>query len=165
MIDKVEILDLIREVLDGTDKFLVDLHVSKDNRINVSIDGDNGINIDDCIELSRHIEGNLDREKEDFELNVASAGLDSPLKLLRQYKKNVGRSLKVETMDGEVKEGVLMEATDEKIVLKLELTKKQKKEGVSDAFECQYEQIKIAKIVMHLQSWHPRLSVQCHRRL
>ncbi|MBR5777387.1 MAG: ribosome assembly cofactor RimP [Bacteroidales bacterium] len=148
MIDKVEILDLIREVLDGTDKFLVDLHVSKDNRINVSIDGDNGINIDDCIELSRHIEGNLDREKEDFELNVASAGLDSPLKLLRQYKKNVGRSLKVETMDGEVKEGVLMEATDEKIVLKLELTKKQKKEGVSDAFECQYEQIKIAKIVI-----------------
>ena len=148
MIDKVEILDLIREVLDGTDKFLVDLHVSKDNRINVSIDGDNGINIDDCIELSRHIEGNLDREKEDFELNVASAGLDSPLKLLRQYKKNVGRSLKVETMVGEVKEGVLMEATDEKIVLKLELTKKQKKEGVSDAFECQYEQIKIAKIVI-----------------
>ena len=148
MIDKVEILDLIREVLDGTDKFLVDLHVSKDNRINVSIDGDNGINIDDCIELSRHIEGNLDREKEDFELNVASAGLDSPLKLLRQYKKNVGRSLKVETMDGEVKEGVLMEATDEKIVLKLELTKKQKKEGVSDVFECQYEQIKIAKIVI-----------------
>ena len=148
MIDKVEILDLIREVLDGTDKFLVDLHVSKDNRINVSIDGDNGINIDDCIELSRHIEGNLDREKEDFELNVASAGLDSPLKLLRQYKKNVGRSLKVETMDGEVKEGVLMEATNEKIVLKLELTKKQKKEGVSDAFECQYEQIKIAKIVI-----------------
>ena len=148
MIDKVEILDLIREVLDGTDKFLVDLHVSKDNRINVSIDGDNGINIDDCIELSRHIEGNLDREKEDFELNVASAGLDSPLKLLRQYKKNVGRSLKVETMDGEVKEGVLMEATDEKIILKLELTKKQKKEGVSDAFECQYEQIKIAKIVI-----------------
>ena len=148
MIDKVEILDLIREVLDGTDKFLVDLHVSKDNRINVSIDGDNGINIDDCIELSRHIEGNLDREKEDFELNVASTGLDSPLKLLRQYKKNVGRSLKVETMDGEVKEGVLMEATDEKIVLKLELTKKQKKEGVSDAFECQYEQIKIAKIVI-----------------
>ena len=66
MIDKVEILDLIREVLDGTDKFLVDLHVSKDNRINVSIDGDNGINIDDCIELSRHIEGNLDSEKEDF---------------------------------------------------------------------------------------------------
>ena len=127
---------------------MVDLHVSKDNRINVSIDGDNGINIDDCIELSRHIEGNLDREKEDFELNVASAGLDSPLKLLRQYKKNVGRSLKVETMDGEVKEGVLMEATDEKIVLKLELTKKQKKEGVSDAFECQYEQIKIAKIVI-----------------
>ena len=102
MIDKVGILDLVCGFLEGTDKFLVDLHISKDNRINVSIDGDNGINIDDCIELSRYIESHLDREVEDFELNVASAGLDTPLKLLRQYKKNVGRSLRVELMTGEI---------------------------------------------------------------
>lgn len=148
MIDKVGVLDLVCDFLAGTDKFLVDLHISKDNRINVSIDGDNGINIDDCIELSRHIESHLDREVEDFELNVASAGLDTPLKLLRQYKKNVGRSLRVEMMTGETKEGVLVEATDERVVLKLDLTKKQKKEGVSDEFECPYSEIKTAKIVI-----------------
>ena len=148
MIDKVGVLDLVCDFLAGTDKFLVDLHISKDNRINVSIDGDNGINIDDCIELSRYIESHLDREVEDFELNVASAGLDTPLKLLRQYKKNVGRSLRVEMMTGETKEGVLVEAMDERVVLKLDLTKKQKKEGVSDEFECPYSEIKTAKIVI-----------------
>ncbi|MBR5832687.1 MAG: ribosome assembly cofactor RimP [Bacteroidales bacterium] len=148
MIDKVEILNLVREVLDGTDKFLVDLHISRDNRINISIDGDNGITIDDCIELSRHVEGHLNRDVEDFELNVASAGLDCPLKMVRQYKKNVGRSLKVETADGNTRQGELLEATDEKIVLKLDLTKKQKKEGVSDVFECLYKDIKTAKIVI-----------------
>lgn len=139
---------MVCDFLAGTDKFLVDLHISKDNRINVSIDGDNGINIDDCIELSRYIESHLDREVEDFELNVASAGLDTPLKLLRQYKKNVGRSLRVEMMTGETKEGVLVEAMDERVVLKLDLTKKQKKEGVSDEFECPYSEIKTAKIVI-----------------
>ena len=148
MIDKVGVLDLVCDFLAGTDKFLVDLHISKDNRINVSIDGDNGINIDDCIELSRYIESHLDREVEDFELNVASAGLDTPLKLLRQYKKNVGRSLRVEMMTGETKEGVLVEAMDERVVLKLDLTKKQKKEGVSDEFECPYSELKTAKIVI-----------------
>jgi len=148
MIDKVGILDLVCCFLEGTDKFLVDLHVSKDNRINVSIDGDNGINIDDCIELSRYIESHLDRDVEDFELNVASAGLDTPLKLLRQYKKNVGRSLRVELMTGEIKEGVLVEATDDKIALELDLPKKQKKEGVSSGFECPYSEIKTAKIVI-----------------
>ena len=148
MIDKVEILNLVREVLEGTDKFLIDLHISKDNRINVSIDGDNGVTIDDCIELSRFIESHLDREVEDFELNVASAGLDSPLKFLRQYKKNVGRNIRIDTIDGQTKEGLLQEVTDEKVVLKLKLTKKQQKEGVADKFECSYSEIKIAKIVI-----------------
>jgi ribosome maturation factor RimP len=148
MIDKVEILNLVREVLDGTDKFLIDLHVSKDNRINVSIDGDNGVNIDDCIELSRFIESHLDREVEDFELNVASAGLDSPLKFVRQYKKNVGRDIRIDTIDGQTKEGLLEEATDEKVILKLKLTKKQQIEGIADTFECPSGEIKIAKIVI-----------------
>lgn len=148
MIDKVEILRLVREELDGTDKFLVDLYISKNNCINVSIDGDNGITIDDCIALSRYIESHLNRDEEDFELNVASAGLDSPLKLIRQYKKNVGRGLKVEIADGSIRQGELLEATDEKIVLRLDLTKKQKKEGISETFECLYRDIKTAKIVI-----------------
>ena len=96
----------------------------------------------------RFVESHLNRDENDFELNVASAGLDSPLKLLRQYKKNVGRTLKVETMEDETVEGVLTEATDDKIVLQRNLTKKQKKEGVSDLYECTYDKIKTAKIMI-----------------
>ncbi|MBP5548314.1 MAG: ribosome assembly cofactor RimP [Bacteroidales bacterium] len=144
MIDKLYVLDIIDKKLSGTDKFLVDLKISSDNRINVAIDGDNGINIDDCIELSRAIENSLDRDAEDFELNVASAGLDSPLKLKRQYKKNVGQDLTVTTFDGETKEGLLVDADDDRIVLKIAGTKK----NASEQIEFAYADIKTAKIVI-----------------
>ncbi len=144
MIDKLHVLKVIDEALAGTDKFLVDLKISTDNRINVAIDGDNGIVIDDCIALSRLIENSLDRDAEDFELNVASAGLDSPLKLKRQYKKNVGRELTVTTDDGEHFEGLLIEADDERIVLR----PAGKKGTAVEPVEIKYSDIKIAKIVI-----------------
>ena len=121
------------------------LKISTDNRINVAIDGDNGITIDDCIELSRTIEGSLDRDAEDFELNVASAGLDSPLKLKRQYKKNVGRDLTVTTFEGETTEGQLVEADDEHITLQPQGNRKSQPKPVQYA----YSDIKTAKIVIH----------------
>ena len=74
MIDKLHVLDIIHSHLQGSDKFLVDLKITSDNRIFVSIDGDEGVLIDDCVALSRAIENSLDRDAEDFELNVASAG-------------------------------------------------------------------------------------------
>ena len=86
MIEKIKILEIVNNALDGSEKFLVNLKITPDNRIYVDIDGDNGITIDDCIELSRAIEGQLDREEEDFELTVSSAGADQPLKLTRQYR-------------------------------------------------------------------------------
>ena len=144
MIDKLKVLEIIDRELSGSDKFLVDLKISTDNRINVAIDGDNGITIDDCIELSRAIENSLDRDVEDFELNVASAGLESPLKLKRQYKKNVGRELSVTTFDGEHIEGRLVEADDDKIVLKLVGKKNVNNEPVQFA----YADIKTAKIII-----------------
>ena len=118
MIDKIHVLNVIQTELEGTDKFLVDLKITSDNRIYVSIDGDNGIVIDDCIALSRAIENSLDRDAEDFALNVASAGLDTPLKLQRQYRKNVGRDLAVDTAEGEHLEGVLAEADETGIALR-----------------------------------------------
>lgn len=146
MVDKVHVLDIIHSTLDGSDKFLVDLKITTDSRIYVSIDGDNGINIDDCIELSRAIENSLDREVEDFELNVASAGLDSPLKMPRQYKKNVGRDLDVTTQDEERISGTILEADDEKVVLR-PLGKKKKGEEKKDV-ELKYADIKTAKIMI-----------------
>ena len=147
--DKVKILELVKTKLEGSDKFLVDLHISGDNRINVSIDGDNGITIDDCIELSRFIEGNLNRDEEDFELNVASAGIDTPLKLKRQYVKNIGRCINVTTIDGEKAEGTLLEVSENQIVVEPSNRRKKKKEQVEDEnVVIPFEQIKVAKIVV-----------------
>lgn len=145
MIDKLHVLSVIDAALQGTDKFLVDLKITSDNRINVAIDGDNGITIDDCIELSRAIENSLDRDKEDFELNVASAGLDSPLKLKRQYRKNIGQELTVTTFDGETVEGKLVDSDDEKITLKLLGRKNMKADPVLIA----HADIKTAKIIIN----------------
>lgn len=144
MIDKLHVLSIIDDALAGTDKFLVDLKISTDNRINVAIDGDNGIVIDDCIDLSRKIENSLDRDVEDFELNVASAGLDSHLKLKRQYFKNVGRDLTVTTFDGETNEGTLVEADEDTISIKLPGRKNMK----SGPLKIPYTDIKTAKIVI-----------------
>ena len=144
MIDKLFVLDIINNELAGTDKFLVDLKISSDNRINVAIDGDNGIVIDDCVELSRKIENSLDREVEDFELNVASAGIDSPLKLKRQYKKNVGRDITVTTFDGETVTGTLLSADDEVISVRPE----GKKKSASEPVIIKHSDINIAKIVI-----------------
>ncbi|MBP5545942.1 MAG: ribosome assembly cofactor RimP [Bacteroidales bacterium] len=144
MIDKIKILDVIRTSLEGSDKFLVDLKVSTDNRINVAIDSDSVVTIDDCVELSRQIEGSLDRDEEDFELNVASAGLDSPLKLQRQYIKNIGRDLHVTPFEGSEVEGTLVEADGDHIVIETPKTKK----AAAMRHTFAYKDIQTAKIVI-----------------
>ena len=144
MIEKIKILELVNNALEGSEKFLVNLKITPDNRIFIDIDGDNGVTIDDCIELSRAVEGNLDREEEDFELNVSSAGADQPLKLTRQYKKNVGRDLEVTTMDGEHAEGTLEDASDEGIVIRTQGSKKQAPETLRYA----YRDIKSARVAI-----------------
>lgn len=96
--------------------FLVDLQVSVDNRINIILDGDQPVSIDDCIEISREIEGKLDLTGLDFSLEVSSAGIGSPLKFPRQYIKNIGRKLKVKTGGNQI-EAELVNATDEHIEL------------------------------------------------
>lgn len=92
--------------------FLISLSVTGDNQIKVVIDGDQGVSVQDCIEVSRAIEHNLDRDAEDFSLEVLSAGVSEPLTMLRQYHKNIGRDLKVKTTK-ETFEGRLVEALDE----------------------------------------------------
>ncbi len=77
--------------------FLIDLKITNSFKIIVTLDGDNGVNLQDCIDISRAIENNLDREEQDFSLEVASAGVSEPLKNIRQYKKNIGRTLQVKT--------------------------------------------------------------------
>lgn len=144
MIEKIKIMELAQDALEGSDKFLVNLKVTPDNRIFVDIDGDNGVTIDDCIALSRTIESHLNREEEDFELNVSSAGADSPLKQLRQYRKNVGRDLEVTMADGERLDGNLKEVGDDGITIVLPGTKKKPSEEVHLPFR----DIKVARVAL-----------------
>ncbi|RZS98880.1 ribosome assembly cofactor RimP [Aquimarina brevivitae] len=96
--------------------FLIDLKVHPDNRIEVIIDGDQGVTVDDCIAVSRAVEHNLDREEQDFALQVMSAGVSEGITHQRQYQKNVGRKLKVKTAEDKV-EGELVSVTDDGITL------------------------------------------------
>lgn len=114
---KNKVTELLNEALaeDGS-LFLIDFSISTDNRIKVVIDGDAGVTVEDCIRVSRAIEHNLDREEEDFALEVASAGATTPLVLPRQYKKNVGRKMEVKTA-GDTLTGNLTEVSDSGIIL------------------------------------------------
>ncbi|WP_417885504.1 ribosome assembly cofactor RimP [Zunongwangia sp.] len=96
--------------------FLIDFTITPDNQIKVIIDGDKGVSVNDCIAVSRKVEHNLDREEEDFSLEVTSAGVTEPLQKMRQYKKNVGRKLQVKT-ESEKFEGNLTDVSDSGIVL------------------------------------------------
>ena len=86
MIEKKLVESLVSQWLEGKNYFLTDLTISADNRIVVEIDQEDGVWIDDCVELSRFIEGHLNRDEEDFELAVGSAGIGQPFKVLRQYE-------------------------------------------------------------------------------
>lgn len=113
---KVE--NLIQEALEKhKDLFLIKWSIGQANAIEVIIDGDKGVSVEDCISISRAIEHNLDRDEEDFSLQVMSAGVSEGLIHLRQYPKNVGRKLKVTTNDGILIEGELKEMVEDKIKL------------------------------------------------
>ena len=113
-----KVLPLLEQALaDNPSLFLIDVSISENNQIRVIIDGDNGVTVEDCIAVSRAIEHNLDRETEDFSLEVMSAGVSEPLTLPRQYKKNVGRKLKVKTEAGETIEGELTQSDDDTVTL------------------------------------------------
>ena len=112
-----KVTELLENVLDENPSlFLIDLSIDKDNRIRVIIDGDEGVKVEDCMMVSRGIEHNLDREEEDFSLEVLSAGVSEPLTLVRQYKKNLGRKLAVKTGE-ESLEGKLTDVNEEAITL------------------------------------------------
>lgn len=98
------------------DIFLIDLTITDAFKIIVTLDGDNGVTLQDCIDISRAIDHNLDREEVDFSIEVASGGVSAPLKLVRQYKKNIGRTLKVKTAE-EVITAELVDANDDFITL------------------------------------------------
>ena len=118
MIFKDQVNELLQVALDSRpDLFLIECKISTDNHISILLDGDEGVNMQSCVEVSRQIEHNLDREQHDFSLEVASAGVGSPLKKTRQYVKNVGRKLRIERNEAPTIEGTLVDANEEKVTL------------------------------------------------
>lgn len=152
MIKKQTILDLIEAHFAGTDKFLVDVKILKENVIEIYIDAPNHVVIADCVALSRHIESSLDREKEDFELQVSSPGATEAFKVVSQYKKYIGTKVKVVTKEGAKHEGILKSANDNEFVI--EETRREKKtlgkgnHTVVEDITLTYNQIKETKSVL-----------------
>ena len=115
---KEKVTALLQEAFEEYENlFLIDLKIKGNNEIVVVIDGDQGVTVQDCINVSRKVEHNLDREEEDFSLEVMSAGATEPLINTRQYKKNEGRDLEVLLQDGSKITGNLIQVHDEGIVL------------------------------------------------
>ncbi|HZH69610.1 MAG TPA: ribosome assembly cofactor RimP [Flavobacteriaceae bacterium] len=113
-----KVKQLLQDALDENPSlFLIDLKIDSSNKIQVILDGDSGVSLNDCIAVSRAIEHNLDREEEDFALEVMSAGASEPLILPRQFQKNVGRTLAAKTKSGEKFEGELTQASGNTIKL------------------------------------------------
>jgi len=149
---KEKVNGLITEaLLEKPSVFLVDLAVSDSFKISVGLDGDNGVALQDCIDISRAIENNLDREEQDFSLEVASVGVGTPLKMIRQYRKNVGRTLIVTTNTEKI-EAELVEANDVFIILSWKAREPKKvgkgKETVQKEQQIPYTEIKEAVVTV-----------------
>ena len=152
MIDKMLLEQVLTKGMEGTDLFIVDVTIGKDNNIVVEIDSDTSVDIDECVRLTRLVESHFDRDKEDYDLEIGSAGLTSPLKVERQYHKNIGNEVEVLTADGRKLKGVLKAVDSEGFVLTTE--QKVKKEGhkrpvvevVDSTFR--YEEIKYTKYII-----------------
>lgn len=127
MIDKQLIIDAVEKAIKDSDIFLVDVKVTPDNNITVEIDNPTGIDIDTCSRITRAIESDVDRDVEDYELEVGSAGLTAPFKVKGQYLKNIGNDISVLTRDGKKLKGVLKDVTDDTFTMTV--TKKVKLEG------------------------------------
>ena len=127
MIEKQNVKNLVDSWLKGKDYFLTDLTISEDDRIVVEIDHKDGVWIDDCVDLSRYIEAHLDREVEDFELEVGSAGIGKPFKVMQQYINNIGNEVEILLKDGKKLKGVMKDVADDSFTVTTQ--KKVKPEG------------------------------------
>ena len=142
---------LAEALLEKPSLFLIDLTITDAFKVIVTLDGDNGVALQDCIDISRAIEPNIDREEQDFSLEVASVGVGSPLKMVRQYKKNIGRTLIVKTATEKI-EAELVEANDDFIILSWKAREPKKlgkgKETVQKRQEIPYTEIKEAIVTV-----------------
>ncbi len=151
MISKDVISELAQSFLKDTANYLIQVNVRSGNRISVFIENDDHVSIKDCIALSRHIESNLDREKQDFELEVSSPGIDSPFKNIRQYKKYAGKDVELIFVNGEKIQGILLGADEAGFDIKPSpLKSKKNNQQANDILPVRYsfDEVKETKLVI-----------------
>ncbi len=155
MILKETVNQIVENFLIDKDYYLVDIKITLDNRISVEIDSFDGVSIEFCAELNRHIESQFDREVEDFELEVSSAGLTEPFKVLKQYEKNIGNEVETLTKTGKKFSGILSEVNETGFVLQTEKTEKpegsKRKVTVIENLPFTYEEIKHTKYIIRFK--------------
>jgi len=143
---------LVNEAIaDAVDHFLVEVKILPNKKVQVFVDADNGIKIERCVKISRFVEKVLDEEKwlgEDYTLEVSSPGMDSPLKVFRQYKRRIGREIEVLLTTGVRHEGILKAANEEKLTVE-QTIKISKKELVTETFEFPFADIKHTKLILN----------------
>ncbi|MEN8156105.1 MAG: ribosome assembly cofactor RimP [Bacteroidota bacterium] len=138
MITNETITTLVEQHIQGTGIFLVEVVVKQGNVIRVHVDRPEGISIDECVKISRFLNEQMDREEEDYSLEVSSPGVTAPFRVKQQYEKNIGRTVAMILVDGERMEGKLERILAESIVLKMK----------SGEHEIRFEEIKQAKAII-----------------
>lgn len=155
MIEKKTVCQIVDEWLENKDYFLVSVDISADDKIVVEIDHKDGVWIEDCVELSRFIESHLSRDKEDYELEVGSAGIGQPFKVIRQYYNHIGKEVEVLTAEGKKETGILKSVDEESFVLQTK--KRQKEEGskrpklVDCDLTLRYDEVKYTKYLIRFK--------------
>ena len=129
MIDKDLLKQTVEKAIEGTGAFLVDIQVKPDNDIVVEVDSHDGVDLDLCADITRKIEAEFERDKEDYSLEVGSAGLTAPFKVVMQYTKNIGKEVEVLTKDGRKLKGVLTGVDGDTSSFTIEVATKVKHEG------------------------------------
>jgi ribosome maturation factor RimP len=153
MITSSLVKDLVLNIIAGGELYLVEASVAPGNKINVTIDSIKGATIDDCVMVSRSIEQQLDREVEDFELEVSSPGLTQPFKVIQQYQKNIGREVEVILKNGQKQKGALVAL--EGNLMTIETMKKVKPEGkkrpewIAEQQKIDVNEVKSTKLVIN----------------
>jgi len=147
MISKERVISLSKEKIEELGYFFVDVKVSAKNEITVLFDKEGGVIVRDCLYVSRHIEGNLDRDIEDYQLTVCSPGLDKAFVVDEQYIKNIGRDVKILTTDGNTIEGTLLKYGNE-LLLETKTKQKGKKELLKKKVTIEKEKIKETKLII-----------------
>lgn len=155
MIEKNVVKELVEEWLQDKDYFLVDITVSPDDRIVVEIDHAEGVWIDDCVSLSRYIESKLSRDQEDYELEVGSAGIGQPFKVLPQYVCHIGKEVEVMTKDGRKLRGILTAAEADHFELTVSVKKKlpdqKRPQMVEEVMTFAYDEVKYTKYLIRFK--------------